>query len=55
MMLEGGLWLRGDGGALTRDAEVLAGIDVRVDDDGDIDEGGWGRPDDRDEFSSSRS
>jgi hypothetical protein len=40
---------------LTRDAGVLVDVDVHVDDDDDdgyIDEG-WGRPDDRDEFSSS--
>ena len=57
MALEDGLGLRRGGEALARDGEALADIDLGVDDDDDdgIDGGGWGRPDGRDEFSSSSS
>ena len=54
MTLEGGLWLRDGEEALARE-DIEVGIDDDDDGDSDIEEGGWGRPDDLDEFSSSSS
>ena len=52
MTVEGGLWLRDGGKALS--CEDI-NVSFAINEDDDIDEGGWNRMDDWDEFSSSKS